>query len=56
VIAFNTGEGWSRDVSCEIAADVLRLADLEGRELPGSTAEFVDFYTRPDRQLTLRLL
>jgi len=56
VIAFNTGEGWSRDVSCETAADVLRLADLEGHDLSGSVAEFVDFYTRPERQLTLRLV
>ena len=55
VIAFNTREGWSRDVSYEFAAEVQRRADLAGNELTGSLAEFVMFYTQPARQLSLRL-
>ena len=55
VVAFNTSEGWSRDVSHEFAVEIQRRADLEGRELIGTLAEFVENYTRPARQLSLRL-
>jgi hypothetical protein len=55
VIAFNTQEGWSRDVSSDFAFELLRRADLEGEELSGKLAEFVEFYTRRERQLSLRL-
>jgi hypothetical protein len=55
VIAFNTREGWSRNVSHEIAADVRRRADLEGRELEGTLAAFVEANTGRARQLSLRL-
>ena len=46
---------WSRDVSHEFAAELQRRADLEGVELTGTLAEFVEFYTRPARQLSLKL-
>jgi hypothetical protein len=55
VVAFNTREGWSRDVSHEFATEIQRRADLEHRELFGSLSDFVEFYTRPARQLSLRL-
>jgi hypothetical protein len=55
VIAFNTREGWSRDVSYEIAVELQRRCDLEGRGLGGTPAAFVDAYTSPARQLSLRL-
>lgn len=55
VVAFNTSEGWSRDVSYEIAEELQRRADLAGCELEGKLAEFVEDYTRPARQLSLRL-
>jgi hypothetical protein len=55
VIAFNTTEGWSRDVSCEMAVELQRRADLEGRELGGTLANFVGAYTTSARQLSLRL-
>jgi hypothetical protein len=55
VIAFNTSEGWARDVSHELAAELQRRADLEDEELVGTVAEFVEFYTRRERQLSLRL-
>jgi hypothetical protein len=55
VVAFNTSDGWSRDVSHEFAAEIQRRADLERKELSGKLAEFVEFYTQPARQLSLRL-
>jgi hypothetical protein len=55
IVTFNTREGWSRDVSAELAAELRRRADLEGRQLEGTRAEFVEAYTRPGRQLSLRL-
>jgi hypothetical protein len=47
VVAFNTREGWSRDVSHEFAAEILRRADLEGRALSGPLASFVNFIPGP---------
>ena len=38
IIAFNTAEGWSRDVTEEIAAE---LACADCREMPPSIADFV---------------
>jgi hypothetical protein len=55
VVAFNTAEGWSRDVSHEFAEELQRRADLDRVELEGTLKEFVEFYTRPARQLSLRL-
>jgi hypothetical protein len=39
-----------RDVSAEFANEIQRRADLEGK-LEGTTADFVEFYTRRERQL-----
>jgi hypothetical protein len=55
IVAFNTREGWSRDVSYEIAVELQRRADLEGHELVRTVAAFVEAYTSPARQLSLRL-
>jgi hypothetical protein len=41
VIAFNTAEGWSRDVSEDIAWEVLHRASGSGVPLPASTHDFV---------------
>jgi hypothetical protein len=41
IIAFNTAEGWSRDVTMDIA-DELRRRYVEYEDLPGSVLEFVD--------------
>ena len=41
IIAFNTAEGWSRDVTVDIA-DELRRRYVEHDDLPGSVLEFVD--------------
>jgi hypothetical protein len=55
VVAFNTREGWSRDVSYEFAVEIQRRADVAGEDLSGNLAEFVRFYTRSAKQLTFRL-
>ena len=55
IIAFNAREGWARDVSRELATEAQRRADLEGRELSGTLAAFVEVHTAPARQLSLRL-
>ena len=55
MIAFNTREGWSRDVSYEFAAELQRRADIDRRELTGALGDFVEFYTRTGRQPSLRL-
>ena len=46
--------GLRRD-GTEFAAEIQRRADLERKELSGKLAEFVDAYTQPARQLSLRL-
>jgi hypothetical protein len=47
VIAFNTAEGWSRDVSEDIAGEVLERAfDADDNLLEG-TKRFIDRYVTP---------
>jgi hypothetical protein len=47
IIAFNTGEGWSRDVSEDIAREVQLRSDERHQDLSSKIFEFVD------HQLTL---
>lgn len=42
VIAFNPAEGWSRDVSEDIARRVLQISDGEHRQLTEGTRAFVE--------------
>ena len=44
VVAFNTAEGWARDVSEDVVWEVVRRSAKEGRELPEATHEFAVFY------------
>ena len=41
VVAFNTSEGWSRDVSEDIAREVVRRLAGSGRPLAASSRQFV---------------
>jgi len=41
-VAFNTAEGWARDVSADIAGEVLARAAGSYQELPGPVRDFVD--------------
>jgi hypothetical protein len=57
VVAFNTGERWSEDVSEDVASELRRRCDLQMRELPVSLSDFVERHEGSDRrQLTLRLV
>lgn len=55
VIAFNTLEHWSDDVSEAIATEIQTRCDIEGASVPEHISDFVDRYSGPVRQLTLRL-
>ena len=41
VVAFNTAEQWSADVSRDVAHEIRRRADLAGDDVAPSIAEFV---------------
>jgi hypothetical protein len=56
VVAFNTFEGWSQDVSTDIAQELRRRCDLQLRDVPSNLEDFVQRHDgQLDRQLTLRL-
>ena len=57
VVAFNTAERWSEDVSEDVARELRRRCDLQMREIPTVISDFVERHEGPDRrQLTLRLV
>jgi hypothetical protein len=51
IVAFNTAEGWSRDVSEDIAREVLRRVAEQGRRLAASSRKFVEIYVDEDELL-----
>ena len=50
VISFNTAEGWSRDVSEDVARELQRRCVDQDRELPKFLQEFVDRYVGQDTE------
>jgi hypothetical protein len=42
VVAFNTAEGWARDVSADVARQVLTCACESDDELPAAVPDFVE--------------
>lgn len=44
VVAFNTSEKWSEDVSADIAQELRRRCDLQQRDVPFFLQDFVDRY------------
>ena len=42
VVAFNTAEGWSRDISAEIADEVVERCSMDGFDVPVALEDFVD--------------
>jgi hypothetical protein len=56
VVGFNTAEGWSRDVSGDVADELRRRSDFQLRDLSESIQEFVQRHeSRADRS-QLRLI
>ena len=56
VVAFNTLEHWSEDVSEYIAFEIQTRCDIQGTAVPEHIQDFVANYTGPARQLALRLV
>ncbi len=44
VVAFNTLEHWSRDVSADVAREIQIRCDIEGNDLPEHLQEFVELH------------
>jgi hypothetical protein len=56
VVGFNTVEGWSQDVSADVAQELRPRCDLQLRDVPSSIQDFVERHEGHDRRLlTLRL-
>jgi hypothetical protein len=55
VVAFNTAEGWSRDVSEDVADEIARRCGMDGFDVPPFLEDFVERHSN-DRpaQLPLR--
>jgi hypothetical protein len=51
VVAFNTSEGWARDVSEDVGWEVLRRLTREGKSVPMSTRDFLIFHVGEDETL-----
>ncbi len=56
VIAFNTEEGWARDVSKDIAREIQLRHDLMAEDVPSQLEDFVGRQLGTDRQLRLQLV
>ena len=57
VVAFNTEERWSEDVSEDVAHELRRRCDLQARDVPSSIQDFVERHEGYVwRQLILRLV
>jgi hypothetical protein len=55
VVAFNTAEGWSQDVSADVAQELCHRCDLQMRDVPFFLQDFVDRYEGRYRDVQLPL-
>src|SRR5689334_13531939 len=55
VIAFNTAERWSEDVSADIAHELRRRCDLQMRDIPAGLHDFADRHEGRYRDVQLPL-
>ena len=55
VVSFNTADGWSRDISTDVAEELRRRCELEARQIPPILASFFARHESKHRQQTLRL-
>ena len=44
VVSFNTAEGWSRDISANVAGELRRRCDLQMRDIPSNILDFIERY------------
>lgn len=56
VVAFNTLEHWSDDVSEDVALEIQTRCDIEGQSVPEHIRDFVESHRGRERQLALRLV
>lgn len=56
VVAFNTAERWSQDVSEDVANELRRRCDLQLTNVPSGLQDFVELHEGYHRQLALRLV
>jgi hypothetical protein len=56
VVSFNVAEGWSRDVSEDIAREILRRHDIMSEHIPSCIDRFVERHIGSTPQLALRLV
>ena len=49
VISFNTSEGWSRDVSEDVARELQCRCDRQGNDVPANLEGFIGRHVRRDR-------
>lgn len=55
VVAFNTAEHWSQDVSADVAHELRRRCDLRQVDIPFGLQDFVDRYEGRFRDIQLPL-
>jgi hypothetical protein len=56
IVALNTDEGWSQDVSEDIAREIQRRHDIIAEDVPSHLAGFIEGQIGSSRQLALRLV
>ena len=56
IVAFNTLEHWSEDVSSDVAAEIQMRCDIDGVPVPEHLTDFVQTHGQPVRQSALRLV
>jgi hypothetical protein len=55
IVAFNTAEKWSQDVSADVAHELRQRCDLQLRDMPFFLQDFVDQYEGRYRDVQLPL-
>jgi hypothetical protein len=55
VVAFNTAERWSEDVSADVAQELRRRCDLQMRDIPLPLQDFTDRFEGRSRHVQLPL-
>ena len=55
VVAFNTLEHWSKDVSADVAVEIQTRCDIEGEPLPEHLKDFAERHARSTSKLAVQL-